>query len=43
MNGVDKMDTEGNSKEGKLEGGGVGVRLGEGLTRVEKIMVLDWG
>ena len=43
MHGVDKMDTEGNSHEGKLEiwkdeglgwGGG-----GVGLTRVEKIMV----
>ena len=37
MHGVDKMDTGG--KTGKLEGGGIWV----GLTRVEKIMVLDWG
>ena len=47
MHGVDKMDIEGNSKGGKLGiwkeeglwcGGGDG-----GLTRVENIMVLDWG
>ena len=43
MRGVDKMDTEGKSQEGKtgnLEGG-----LGErkGLMGVEKIMVLDGG
>ena len=40
MHGVGNMDTEGNSQEGKLEiwkekG------LGSGLTRVEKVMVLD--
>ena len=43
---VDKMDTEGNSKDGKLEiWKEEGLVLGEtgGLTRVEKIMVLDWG
>ena len=33
------MDTEENSKEGKLEGGRIWVRL----TWVEKIMVLVWG
>ena len=43
MYGVDKMDTEENSQEGKLEiwkeeGLGVG-----GLTRAENIMVLDGG
>jgi len=41
MHGVDKMETEGNSQEGKmnnLEGGGI-----EGLARVERIMVLDLG
>ena len=41
---VDKINTEGNSHEGKtgnLEGGGL---VGEdGFTRVERIMVLDGG
>ena len=54
MHRVDKMDAEGNSQEGKLEiwkegvwwglGSGGGVGEGEGgLTRVEKIMVLNSG
>ena len=36
--GVDKIDTEGNSKEGKLEGG-----IWVGLMTVERIVFLDWG
>ena len=35
--GVDKMDTEGNSQEGKtghFKGGGIGWCEGEGLTRI---------
>ena len=39
---MDKIDIQGNSKKGhikKLEREGIWV----GLTRVEKIMVLDWG
>ena len=39
--GVDKMDTEVNFHEGKLE---IRKEVGLGwLTRVEKIMVLYWG
>ena len=41
MHGVDNRDSEGNSQEEKLE---IGRRRGwSGLTREEKIMVLDWG
>ena len=39
---VDKMDTEGNSQERKT-GNWKKMDLWWGLTRVEKIRVLDWG
>ena len=48
MHGVDKMDTEENSQEGKLEiwkEEGLGWCVGErgGLIWLENIMVLVWG